>query len=154
MGAIDDLIRNIPAAAKYRAALEALEREIVQLRVQNEELKRELAQYTERWETLDGDAVTALLYLSQYERGHPHEIAAATKVNAQITESYLRFLALHAYVHSPANGDAGYGISHKGRHYLHERGLLKAPTAKTKPGAAKAHIAAPAKETRKRRRLD
>lgn len=151
MGAIADLIRNIPAAKKYRAALEAMERENVQLKAENEELKQELARYLDKWQTLDGDAVTTLIYLSQYERGQPHEIAATNKVNPQIAESYLKYLAQYAYVHPPADGEAGYGISHKGRRYLHERGLLKPPKAKAKSGTAKARVAMPAKKTRKRR---
>ena len=150
MGAIADLIKNIPAAAKYRAVLEAMERETAQLRAENEELKLELAQYIEQWATLDGDAVATLVYLSQYERGQPHEIAAFNKVNPQIPESHLKFLAQQAYVHPPADREAGYAISHKGRRYLHERGLLKAPKVKAAAARAKARTATPAKKTRKR----
>ena len=150
MGAIADLIKNIPAAAKYRAALEAMERENIQLRAENEELQRELAQYIDKWETLDGDAVTTLVYLSQFELGHPHEIAATNKVNPQIAEAYLRFLAQHAYVHSPADGEARYGHSHKGQRYLRERGLLKPPQANAKSATANARAAAPAKKASKR----
>lgn len=151
MGVIADLIRKVPAATKYRAALEAMERENVQLKAENEDLKQELAQYLQQWETLDGDAVTTLVYLSQDQRGHPHEIAATTEVNPQTVEAYLKFLAQHAYVHPPADGEAGYGIAHKGRCYLGERGLLKPPKAKAKSTAAKARVAAPAKKSRKRR---
>jgi len=151
MGAIADLIRKIPAAAKYRAALEAMERENVQLKAENDDLKQELAQYLQQWETLDGDAVTTLVYLSQYERGHSHEIAATTKVNPQTVEAYLKFLAQHAYVHPPADGEAGFGIAHKGRRYLRERGLLKPPKAKAKSATARARVATPAQKTRKRR---
>jgi cell division septum initiation protein DivIVA len=151
MGAIADLIKKVPAAAKYRAALEAIERENVQLRAENEELKEELAQYIQQWETLDGDAVTTLVYLSQYERGHSHEIAATNKVTPQTVEAYLKFLAQHAYVHPPADGAAGYGIAHKGRRYLSERGLLKPPKAKAKSGTARARAAPPARKPRKRR---
>ncbi|MBI2290133.1 MAG: hypothetical protein HYU73_07330 [Betaproteobacteria bacterium] len=151
MGAIADLIRKIPAAAKYRAALEAMERENVQLRAENEDLKQELAQYLQQWETLDGDAVTTLVYLSQYERGHSHEIAATNKVNPQTVEAYLKFLAQHAYVHPPENGEAGYGIAYKGRRYLRDRGLLKPSKPKAKSRTAKTRIATSAKKTRKRR---
>ena len=151
MGAIADLIRKIPAAAKYRAALEAMEQENVQLKAENEDLKEELAQYLQQWETLDGDAVTTLVYLSQYERSHSHEIAATTKVNPQTVEAYLKFLAQHAYVHPPADGEAGFGIAHKGRRYLRERGLLKTPKAKAKSAAARTRAATPEQKTRKRR---
>jgi hypothetical protein len=45
-------------------------------------------------------------------------------MNSQIAEMYLQFLVTHAYVHPPApDGKAGYGLSHKGRRYLHSRGL-------------------------------
>jgi len=146
MGAIEELIKQVPAAAKYRAGLEAMERDNARLKAENEALRRELAQYIEKWETLDGDAVMTLVYLSQCERSQPHEIAAGNKVNPQITESYLRFLTQHAYVQPSADDTAGFEISHKGRRYLHERGLLKVPKS-----GAKQRAASSAKNTRKRR---
>lgn len=126
MSVIADLLREVPAAAQYRAALEELEQENERLKAENDELKQELGQVIDRWETLDGDALNALVYLSQNERGNALQIAQAYRVNIQIAETYLRQLATLQYVHTHANGEAPhYGIARKGRWYLKERGLLK-----------------------------
>ena len=94
------------------------------LRSENAELKNELAQYIEQWETLDGDAVRTLQYLAQGAYASADAIARTHNMNSQIAEMYLQFLVTHAYVHPPApDGKAGYGLSHKGRRYLHSRGL-------------------------------
>jgi regulator of replication initiation timing len=126
MELIAKLISEVPAAGKYRAELDKLEAENELLKMENAELKKELSQFIDKWETLDGDAVKTLVYLSQRTVAHPGEIAHANAMNFQIVEMYLNFLVTHAYVHPPANGGkSGYDLSHKGRRYLHERGLLK-----------------------------
>ncbi len=126
MGLTAELLKNVPAAAEYRARLEALEAELDRLKAENAELKTELSRYIDRWETLDGEALNTLLYLSRRERGHPVEIADANKVNIQIVETYLRQLVSCEYVHAHANGEAPhYRLADKGRWYLRERGLLK-----------------------------
>lgn len=126
MGLIADLLKEIPAAAKYRPALEAMEKENELLKAENAELKEEVAQFIPRWHTLDGDAVKTLVYLSQYESGHAGEIAQAYQLNIQIVEMYLNNLAAGGYIHAPLNG-AGphHALAQKGRRYLRERGLLK-----------------------------
>jgi predicted transcriptional regulator len=126
MGFIADLVREIPALAKYQTELEAMERDNARLKTENAELKMELGQYIEKWETLDGDAVKTLQHLAQEEFESAGAIAQTHNMNFQITEMYLQFLVKHAYVHAPAaSGKSGYGLSHKGRRYLHERGFLK-----------------------------
>ena len=124
MGWMEELLGTVPAAAKYRAELEILARENARLRSENAELKNELTQYIEQWETLDGDAVCTLQYLAQGAYASADAIARTHNMNFQIAEMYLQFLVTHAYVHPPApDGKAGYGLSHKGRRYLHSRGL-------------------------------
>ena len=124
MGWMEELLGTVPAAAKYRAELEILARENARLRSENAELKNELAQYIEQWETLDGDAVRTLQYLAQGAYASADAIARTHNMNSQIAEMYLQFLVTHAYVHPPVPGaKAGYGLSHKGRRYLHSRGL-------------------------------
>lgn len=126
MELIADLLKEIPAAAKYRSGLEAMAKENERLKAENAELQEELAQYIQRWDTLDGDAVKTLVYLSQYERGHASEIAQACQLNLQIVEMYLNNLAAGGYVHAPLNGEEPrHGLAHKGRRYLRERGLHK-----------------------------
>lgn len=126
MGVTAELLKEIPAAEKYRGRLEALEAEVERLAAENAQLKTELARYIDRWETLDGDALETLLYLSRNERGNAVEIAKANKVNIQIVETYLKQLVTCEYVHAHANGEAPhFGLAHKGRWYLEERGLLK-----------------------------
>lgn len=126
MGVIAELLKRIPAAEAYRVQLEALEAGAARLQAENDALKAELARYIDRWETLDGDALETLLYLARHERGNAADIARANKVNIQIVETYLKQLHTCDYVHAHANGDTPhFGLAHKGRWYLEERGLLR-----------------------------
>ncbi len=120
---IAKLLQEVPAAAKYRAELEAMEQENARLKAENDELGDELARALQDWQTLDNDAVRTLEHLSRFERSHPQEIASANQVNIQIVESYLAFLAREQYVVPPLNGEPRFGITHKGRRYLRVRGL-------------------------------
>jgi len=120
------LLREFPAAQKYKLQLQALENENGRLKTENAALKDELAQYTDQWATLDGPAVNALIYLSQYERGNATQIAEAYRMNIRIAETYLGHLEREAYVQSHSNGEAAhYGLARRGRRYLRERGFLK-----------------------------
>jgi hypothetical protein len=125
MGLTTDLLQEFPAAAKYRAELAAMENENERLKAENAGLKEELAQLIPGWVTLDWDAVRALVYLSQHERGHASEIAQAYQMNIHLVESHLNYLAACDYIHAPLNGEPRYGLAHKGRRYLRERGLHK-----------------------------
>ena len=123
---IADLLKEIPAAAKYKVELETMERENELLKAENAELQEELGQYIQKWVTLDEGALKTLMYLSQFERGHARDIAQAYELNIQIVEMYLNVLAEGHYVHAPVNGsESHYGIARKGQYYLRERGLLK-----------------------------
>lgn len=119
------LLQEVPAAAQYRAQLEALAHEHAELKVENARLQEELAWFIPQWDTLDGDAVRTLEYLSRVARGQPQEIAAANQVNIQIVETYLSYLVKGQYAHAPGDGAPHFTISAKGRRYLRERGLLK-----------------------------
>jgi predicted transcriptional regulator len=126
MGLIAEIVREFPALAKHQVSLEAMERDNARLKTENAELKIELAQYIEKWETLDGDAVRTLRYLAQAEYDNAGAIAREHDMNIQIAELYLQFLVTHAYVAAPvADGKSAYGLTHKGRRYLLERGFLK-----------------------------
>jgi hypothetical protein len=120
---ITRLLNEVPAAAQYRAQLETLAREHAELKAENARLNEELETFIPKWDTLDGDAVRTLEYLSRVERGHPREIAAANRVNIQIVESYLGFLEKWQYVRASAGGEPHFNIADKGRRYLRERGL-------------------------------
>ena len=87
-------------------------------------LSDELDWFIPKWDTLDGDAVRTLEYLSRVERGYPPEIAKSNQVNIQIVESYLIYLMKGQFVHAAANGEQHFHISEKGRRYLLDRGLL------------------------------
>jgi hypothetical protein len=126
------LLKQVPASAKFKPKLEALEKELMQLRAENARLQVELAQYIEQWETLDGPQVSALQYLARYERGHAAEIARAITVNIQIAETSLVFLHKCDYVTPATNGQkpargkkAQFALSAKGARYLRDRGLYK-----------------------------
>lgn len=120
---ITQLLKDAPAAAKYRTQLETLAREHAALQAENARLADELAWFIPQWDTLDGDAVRTLEYLSRVEHAEAAEIAAANKVNAQIPETYLAYLAKGRYVQAPTDGGRRYAISAKGRRYLSDRGL-------------------------------
>lgn len=122
---INKLLKEVPAAAQYRPQLESLAREHAELKTENAKLHDELAWFIPKWDTLDGDAVCTLEYLSRVERGIPQEIASANQVNIQIAESYLVYLVKGQYAHA-ADGDQYFYISDKGRRYLSDRGLLPA----------------------------
>lgn len=123
---ITSLLNDVPAAAQYRAQLEALAREHAALRAENARLNEEIEMFIRKWDTLDGDAVRTLEYLARVERGHPQEIARANQVNIQIVESYLGFLLQLQYVQTSASDEAHFNIADKGRRYLRERGLWPA----------------------------
>ena len=91
MGWMEELLGTVPAAAKYRAELEILARENARLRSENAELKNELAQYIEQWETLDGDAVRTLQYLAQGAYASADAIARTHNTNFQIVECTCNF---------------------------------------------------------------
>jgi hypothetical protein len=116
--------KKAPARPKPDAAVVKLKQKITALQAENAALKLELEQYIERWETLDGDAVKVLTYLSQHKTGAAREIAKANAVNIQIADHYLKFLATHRYVRAPIAAGKPYTIVHKGIRYLEERNLL------------------------------
>ena len=126
MGVVATLLKQVPAAAKFRPKLEALENELSQLRAENARLKEDLAQYIEQWETLDGPQVSTLIYLS--ERGHAvaADIARDIEVHIQIVESSLAFLLQGDYVrHAQGSTKRRFGLASKGTRYLRSRGLHK-----------------------------
>ena len=132
MGVVATLLKQVPAAARFKSKLEALENELAQLRSENTCLKQELAQYIEQWETLDGPQVSTLQYLSANASGHAAAVAKAINVNIQIAETSLVFLQKLAYVDvaavngKPARGtNAQFRLSDKGTRYLQSRGLNK-----------------------------
>ena len=130
MGVVATLLKQVPAAAKFKSKLEALETELTQLRAENARLREYLAQYINQWETLDGPQVNALQYLATHPQGHAADIAAAIAVNIQIAETSLVFLQKCSYVKAadgagkPARGKkAKFALTPKGTRYLRERGL-------------------------------
>ena len=133
MGVVATLLKQVPAAAKFKPKLEALETELLQLRAENARLQEGLAQTIEQWETLDGPQVNALQYLAAHTHGHAAEIAQAISVNIQIAETSLVYLLKCAYVNTVKAVAAGgksvcgrkpqFCLSAKGARYLRERGL-------------------------------
>jgi len=116
--------KKSPTKSRPDASVDKLKQKIAALQAENAELKLELEQYIERWETLDGDAVKALMYLSKHKTGVAKEIAKADGINIQIADHYLKFLATHRYVRAPIAAGKPYTIVHKGIRYLEERNLL------------------------------
>ena len=123
---INKMLKEVPAAAQYQQQLESLAREHAALKTENARLHDELAWFIPKWDTLDGDAVRTLEYLSRVERGIPQEIAQSNQVNIQIVESYLQYLIKGKFVQATDNSAQYFYISEKGRRYLRDRGLLPA----------------------------
>ena len=130
MGVVATLLKQVPAAAKFKPKLEALENELSHLRAENARLQEELAQYINQWETLDGPQVNALQYLAAHKQGHAAGIATAIDVNIQIAETSLVYLLKCGYVMAAEGGSkpvrgkqAKFCLSPKAMRYLRERGL-------------------------------
>lgn len=128
MGVVATLLKQVPAAAKYKTRLQAMESELTHLRAENAALKDELAQYLEQWDTLDGPQVLALQYLAQHAEGQATAIAKAAQMNVQIAASSLTFLAQHRYVAAASAAKRGtsarFKIAPKGARYLRSRGMM------------------------------
>lgn len=116
--------KKSPPRSSSDATVAKLKKKVAALQAEIADLKIELEQYIEKWETLDGDAVRALVYLSRHKTGVAKAVAKANGVNIQIADLYLRFLADHHYVKAPAAAGKPYTILHKGVRYLEERSLL------------------------------
>lgn len=131
MGVVATLLKQVPAAAKFKSKLEALENELMQLRAEKARLQEDLAQYIDRWETLDGPQVSTLQYLAAYTQGHATEIAKAISVNIQIAETSLVFMEKYAYVCAAEEGKprrgkkAQFALTAKGKRYLRDRGMIE-----------------------------
>ncbi len=132
MGVVATILKQVPAAAKFKPKLEALEKEVLALRAENARLKEDLAQYLEQWETLDGPQVSTLQYLAARTQGHAADIAKSITVNIQIAETSLVFLQRSGYVEAAEHGGkavrgkkARFRLSAKGTRYLRGRGMHK-----------------------------
>ena len=137
MGVVATLLKQVPAAAKFKSKLEALETELLQLRADNARLEEDIAQTINQWETLDGPQVNALQYLAAHQRGHAAEIAIAIAVNIQIAETSLVYLLTCGYVKAVAPAQSTkstkaakgkktpFCVTPKAARYLRERGLNK-----------------------------
>ncbi len=133
LGVVSTLLKQVPAAAKFKPKLEALENELSFLRAENARLQEALAQYIEQWETLDGPQVSALQYLAVNAQGGATQIAKCIQVNIQIAETSLRFLQQCSYVqtikaagvsdNATRGKRAEFRLTAKGDRYLRERGL-------------------------------
>jgi hypothetical protein len=139
VGVVATLLKQVPAAAKFKPKLEVLEGELAHLRAENARLQEALAEYINQWETLDGPQVSVMQYLAAQERSHAAQIAQAINVNIQIAETGLAFMQQCAYVwDADAASAAGgakkgaskrkpsqYCLTAKGTRYSRERGLIK-----------------------------
>jgi hypothetical protein len=125
VGLIAELLKEIPAAAKYGAELEAMEKANERLKAENTDLKEELAQFIQNWVTLDWDSVRTLVQLSQCDRAHAGEIAEACQMDVHLVQSHLNYLVAGEFVHAPFGDEPRHSVSPKGRRYLRERGLHK-----------------------------
>jgi hypothetical protein len=114
-----DLLRAQAAAQPDRSSLE---QENARLKAEIASLKAQLEQFIEPWDTVDADALRALVYLSEHGRGVAAEISRACAMHVDVVQSQLNYLAGARYV-EPAAGTAGYCLTPKGGRYLRNRGM-------------------------------
>lgn len=127
MGVVASLLKAVPAAAKFKTKLLAMEAELANLRAENGRLREELSQYIEQWETLDGPQLSVLQYLAAHKDGQAAAIAKAAGMNVQIADSSLKFLLALGYVEAAgvARGKSSrFILAAKGARYLRSRGFV------------------------------
>jgi len=133
MGWIADLLKEIPSAARYKAELEAMEKENGALKTENARLKRdlnaahqELAALKAKPAALAPDAEKILAYFAKRESATPSQIAAAVGLSKGAAEMHLEDLENAGYlsVSYIMNQEQEYSLVQAGRRYLHAKGLL------------------------------
>ena len=129
MGWIADLLKEIPSAARYKAELEAMEKENASLKTENSRLKSELdalkAKATGQ-PKLPDDVEKVLLFISQNEQTPAAHIAARLSLRQQVVDMHLEDLIGADYIDGSyaAMQETTYYLKQAGRRYLHSRGML------------------------------
>jgi predicted RNase H-like nuclease (RuvC/YqgF family) len=133
MGWIADLLKEIPSAARYKAELEAMEKENTSLKAENAQLKaqldtarKELAAVNAPASGLAKDAESVLVFIARHENSTVTQIARALGLNKDSVEMHLEDLATSKHIDASyvAGEEPEQYLLQGGRRYLHDKGLL------------------------------
>ena len=137
MGWIADLLKEIPSAARYKAELEAMEKENASLKSQVSDLRQEIQRRNDviqkeksHGQRLEEIREKILVFISQNERLHDAQIAELAGISKQLATLHLHELRELEYVSSSFGlnensyqVDIGF-VEQPGRKYLLQYGLL------------------------------
>jgi predicted HTH transcriptional regulator len=133
MGWIADLLKEIPSAARYKAELEAMEKDNAALKMENANMKAQLENARQELvaanapaNALSGDAEKVLVFIANNEHSTATQVARALDVSKGAVEMHLEDLAASGHI------DASYAMDEEpehhlaqvGRRYLHDKDLL------------------------------
>ena len=134
MGWIADLLQEIPSAARYKAELEAMEKENGVLKNEKSSLKLELEklrgevehQKKSQSERLSEEPEKILQLLADNERLTAAQIANDLSIKSPLVDMHLHDLneSEHVGLSFTVEEEPEYFIQQEGRRYLNARGLL------------------------------
>lgn len=133
MGWIADLLKEIPSAARYKAELEAMEKEnnsqkaeLARLNSKVEALKSELKSYKPAEDGLTPDVEKILIVIGRHEYISAAQVAQSLALSKGLVEMHLEDLmtAQHIDASYAMGQETEYYLKQPGRRYLHAKGLL------------------------------
>jgi uncharacterized protein YgbK (DUF1537 family) len=126
MGWIADLLKEIPSAARYKAELEAMEKENNSLRAEVEALRSELKSYKPAEGSLIPDVEKILIVIGRHEYITAAQVAHSLSLSKGLVEMHLEDLmtAQHIDASYAMGQETEYYLKQSGRRYLHAKGLL------------------------------
>ncbi|MBI3808011.1 MAG: hypothetical protein HY281_10960 [Nitrospirae bacterium] len=127
MGWIADLLKEIPSAARYKAELEAIEKENAVLKAQVSDLKQEL-QRRDHGQRLEEIREKMLVLLIEDSWVPDSAVAKSLNIKVPLASYHLNELLDSGFIESCLPGiitkEPNRRISQSGRSYLVSRGLL------------------------------
>lgn len=133
MGWIADLLKEVPTAAKFKADLEAMERENASLKAANAALRKELERLRAATPSaspvltnLSSVAETVLSCIAKHNEISASQIAYNTGIGKNVVEMHLDDLmeSKHINARYTMGREPEYYLEQIGRRYLHSKGLL------------------------------
>ena len=131
MGWVADLLKEIPPAARFKAELEAMEKEGIALKEENDSLKselqalrNELSEHRSREGTLAKDAETILVFIAKNAYATAPQVAKTLGMSKSVTDMHLEDLetAKHIDALHLMGQESQYYLEQTGRRYLHAKG--------------------------------
>ena len=133
MGWIADLLQEIPSAARYKSELEAMEKKVTSLEVENVNLRQEIQRRDEviqkeksHSDALSQDIEKILVCINRAENITPSQISRSIAIGKSVVEMHLEDLLDLKYICASytMNQEPEYSLQQQGRKYLHAHRLL------------------------------